>query len=221
MIVDDHEVVRGGLAAMLSADEALSVVATASTGGEALRLATETRPDAAVIDLRLPDMNGEELTRRLAVQSPEVAVIILSTYDSESAIRGSIAAGAIAYVTKAVGIKPLRDRLHEVRRGEHKAAADATAISRELHELGRAREGKAEGAGRATPQQARVLELAARGLTNKEVGARLFISESTVRFHVQKLKELTGSRTRTELVAKAIRNGMIAPHDDEWQTTRD
>jgi DNA-binding NarL/FixJ family response regulator len=110
-------------------------------------------------------------------------------------------------------VQRLRDLLRAVRDGEAPAQDTATAssITRELHELVSAR----EGAVRATPQQSRVLELAAHGLTNKEVGARLFISESTVRFHIQKLKETTGSRTRTELIAKAIRTGMIEPHYDD------
>jgi DNA-binding NarL/FixJ family response regulator len=209
MIVDDHEVVREGLSATLGADPRDVLVASVSTGAAALALAGQMAPDVALVDLRLPDMSGEDLCRELVAASPSLSVVILSTYLSEETVRGALQAGAVGYVTKAAGLPRLREVLDELRQGLGAPPHSLTApqIVQRLEALVAER----EGARRATPQQERVLALAAEGMTNRAVGERLRISESTVRFHVQKLKELTGARTRTELVAKAIRLGMIPP----------
>ena len=211
IIVDDHEVVREGLLAVLSAEEHLTVVGGVGTGAEALSLAASASPDLALIDLRLPDMSGEQLSRELTKLLPDLAIIVVSTFLTEEAVRSALQSGAVGYVTKASGIQTLRKVIDDVRRGVRADPSMAARITKDLNGLVAQREGGL----RSTPQQTRVLELAAQGLTNKQVGAKLFISESTVRFHIQKLKELTESRTRTELIAKAIRAGMIAPHNEE------
>lgn len=208
LIVDDHEVVREGLRASLATDPRLEVVGTAETGQAALDMARRTLPDIALVDLRLPDMSGEDLTRKLHSRFPGTAVIILTTYLSEETVRGALDAGALAYVTKAAGLPELRAAIERVMNDE--GAPDTTSgpqIVKQLHELVAGRMSEVM----PTPQQERVLELAAQGFTNHEIGARLFISESTVRFHVQKLKAKFGARTKTELIAKAIRTGYIAP----------
>lgn len=208
MIVDDHEIVREGLRASLTRDPRIDVVAEASTGKEALRWVRRTLPDIALVDLRLPDMNGEELTRELSRDFPGTSVVILSTYLSEETVRGALEAGAAAYVTKAAGLPELVSAIERVMAGEPRLGAVAgPQIVKQLHALVNERMAGAT----PTPQQERVLELAAQGFTNNEIGDRLFISESTVRFHVQKLKAKFAARTKTELIAKAIRTGFIAP----------
>src|SRR3954453_10637524 len=208
MIVDDHEIVREGVRSSLSRDPRFEVVAEAATGADALRWVRRTLPDVALVDLRLPDMHGEDLTRELARDFPGTAVIILSTYLSEETVRGALEAGAAAYVTKAAGLPELIAAIERVSQGD--VAVDATVgpqIVRQLHALVSSRMSEST----PTPQQERVLELAAQGFTNEEIGSRLFISESTVRFHIQKLKAKFVARTKTELIAKAIRTGFIAP----------
>jgi DNA-binding NarL/FixJ family response regulator len=117
-------------------------------------------------------------------------------------------AGATAYVTKSAGLPELRKALDRVREtGTTPDSAAGSQIVKQLHDLVSSR----MDAALPTPQQERVLELAAEGLTNNEIGARLYIAESTVRFHVQKLKGKFGARTKTELIAKAIRAGVISP----------
>jgi DNA-binding NarL/FixJ family response regulator len=208
MIVDDHEIVREGVRATLTADPKIDVVATAASGREALRCARQTLPDIALVDLRLPDMRGEDLTRELTRDFPSTAVIILSTYLSEETVRGALEAGASAYVTKAAGLPELRAAIDRVAKGDRAEGATAgPQIVKQLHSMVTDRMSGAT----PTPQQERVLELAAQGFTNQEIGSRLFISESTVRFHVQKLKAKFAARTKTELIAKAIRTGFIAP----------
>jgi len=208
MIVDDHELVREGVRSALSRVAGVEVVAEASTGREALRRVRQTLPDVALVDLRLPDMRGEDLTRELARGFPGTAVIILSTYLSEETVRGALQAGAAAYVTKAAGLPELLAAIERVRLGRSVTSpASGPQIVKQLHQLVNERMSGTT----PTPQQERVLELAAEGYTNQEIGKRLYISESTVRFHVQKLKAKFEARTKTELIAKAIRTGFIAP----------
>jgi DNA-binding NarL/FixJ family response regulator len=213
IIVDDHEIVREGLIATLAASAELTVVGAAATGRDAVTLARRAQPDVALVDLRLPDMSGDDVCRELLRMMPSMAVVILSTYLSEEAVRSALRAGAAGYVTKAAGVSKLREVLHGIRHGsgERPQTHQAPQIVKQLHDLVSEREGGL----RATPQQERVLELAAQGLTNREVGERLFISESTVRFHIQKLKESTCARTRTELIAKAIHAGLIPPAPED------
>lgn len=209
LVVDDHEVVRAGLAAALNQGPGLQVVGSAGSGAEAMTLAARERPDVAILDMRLPDLSGTELCRRLRDDSPALSVVMLSSYLSEDAVREAIAAGASAYVTKAAGLSELRRVLEETRDGG--ARDGVSQIVRRLRELDRARVGD-DG---PTPQQARVLELVAQGLTYAEVAGRLMISESTVRFHVQRLKLKLGTNSRAELLMRAVRAGYIAGPEDE------
>ena len=210
IVVDDHEVVRAGLAAVLSEDPGIRVVGSAGSGAEALEVAGRERPHAAILDMRLPDMSGPRLCQRLRESLPSVSVLMLSSYLSEDAVREAVAAGACAYVTKAAGLAELRRVLWEIVR-DGGASGGVTQIVRRLRELDQAR--AAEDA--LTPQQARVIELVARGLTYAEVARRLVISESTVRFHVQRLKLKLGTNSRTELLVRAVRAGLVAGPEDE------
>jgi DNA-binding NarL/FixJ family response regulator len=218
MIVDDHDIVREGVRAALSSDPRIEVVAEAGSGKEALRAVRQSLPDVALVDLRLPDMRGEDLTRELVRDFPSTAVIILTTYLSEETVRGALEAGAVAYVTKAAGLPELMAALERVMAGEAiPDAAEGLQIVRQLHAVVTSRMTGVT----PTPQQERVLELAAQGFTNQEIGTRLFISESTVRFHVQKLKSKFEARTKTELIAKAIRTGFIAPAGEPGMASSD
>jgi DNA-binding NarL/FixJ family response regulator len=208
LIVDDHEVVRAGLESSLSTDPRFEVVGTAGSGREALERARQTLPDIALVDLRLPDTRGDDLTREIRRRLPSTAVIILTSYLEEGVVRAALEAGASGYVTKSAGLAELIATIEMVSRGDSPLeAVPAPQIVKQLHKLVSDRADDLT----PTPRQESVLELAAQGLTNSEIGEKLFISESTVRFHVQKLKEKFSARTKTELIAKAIRAGFIAP----------
>lgn len=211
LVVDDHEVVRAGLTAALAADSGVQVVEAAATGQEAMGLVCSISPDVAVVDLRLPDMSGDELCRRLRDLRPGLTVVVLSSYLTEVAVRESLHAGASAYVTKAAGLPELRAAIQEAAAGGSGRRPTVSQILRRLEQVVDARDEP----GTPTPQQARVLELAAEGLTYAEIARRLMISESTVRFHVQKLKIKFGVRSRTELVVRVVRDGLVARPDDE------
>jgi len=205
LVVDDHEVVREGLVATLSADGRFDVVCAASSGAEALGALPRIQPDVAVVDLRLPDMAGDELCRELRRRTAGLPVVILSSYASDDTVRSAMEAGASAYVSKAAGLSDLRAVLDRV------VAADGSAQLPIVEQLHRLLVRHDESEARPTPRQERVLDLAAEGLTYHEIGERLCISESTVRFHMQKLKAKFGARSKTDLIAKAIRSGVIAP----------
>lgn len=212
LVVDDHEVVRLGLTAALANDGATTVVGAAASGHEALELCRDERPDVAVVDMRLPDVTGDELCRRMREQFPEVAVIVLSSYLDETAVRDAVRAGASAYVTKAAGLAELRSAVvaahHAGRETGHPCVSQ---IVHRLEQLVDERDDTEV----PTPAQQRVLALAARGLTYTQIARALSISESTVRFHIQKLKIKLGVRSRTELAVQAVRAGLVEAPEAE------
>jgi DNA-binding NarL/FixJ family response regulator len=205
LIVDDHDLVRHGMRAVLSNDPRIEIVADVATAEAAIHAARTLVPDLVLMDLRLPDMRGDDATREIRAHCPGTNVVIVSSYLSEDTVRAALEAGALAYVTKSAGLTELRTTIERVLRGDQVRPAGQRIVEH-LHAL-------ADRGGRVsiTPQQERVLELAARGCTYREVGDRLFIAESTVRFHIQKLKAKFGARTKTELIATAIRTGSLAP----------
>lgn len=213
LVVDDHEVVRAGLTAALTADPLIHVVAAAATGAEALGAVRRDRPHVAVVDMRLPDMSGDDLCRRLLELAPDLSVVVLSSYLTEAAVRDAVRAGASGYVTKAAGLAELRAAIDEARsardRPDHRPSV--SQIVRRLEQL----VGDRERSGSPTPQQGRVLDLAVQGMTYSEIARTLRISESTVRFHIQKLKVRFGVRSRTELAVQALRAGLVDAPDAE------
>lgn len=209
LLVDDHEVVREGLVSALGAHERFEVVGSAGSGADALALLRRVRPDVAVLDLRLPDTSGDALCRALRERLPGLPVVMLSSYASEDTVRAAIDAGASAYISKSAGLAELRAVLERV--AGDGATEPGLQIVEQLHRLLVRRDDDT----RPTPRQERVLELAAEGLTYQEIGEQLYISESTVRFHMQKLKAKFGARTKTDLIAKAIRAGVIAPATED------
>ncbi|HEY4452124.1 MAG TPA: response regulator transcription factor [Solirubrobacteraceae bacterium] len=210
-VVDDHEIVREGLRRALSSDPSLEVVGEAGTGAEALREARRKLPDVMLLDYRLPDTTGDELCRTIRGAFPSTQVVMLTTYLSEDVVRRSIEAGAAGFVTKSSGLDELRDVLAKLAAGASSAfSGGASAIVQRLYDATATRAPRRP----LTPQQERVLELAAHGLTYSEISARLHISESTVRFHIQSLKERLDVRTKTELIAVAIRSALISPDTD-------
>jgi DNA-binding NarL/FixJ family response regulator len=206
VIVDDHDIVRVGLQTAIG--KRYPVVGAAATGAEALTLVTRALPYVAIVDLRLPDMRGEDVCRQILEVAPKTAVVILSTYQSEENVRSALAAGAAGYVTKAAGLPELMRVLSRLEAGETPNPGEcAQQTASRLRVLSEAQHDGVV----LTPQQESILELAAQGNTNQEISGRLYISESTVRFHLQKLKKKLGARSKTDLIARAIRMGLISP----------
>ena len=206
LIVEDHEVVQEGLVAALASTPNCEIAGVASTAAQGVRCAKQTLPDVTLIDLRLPDMDGISLCRHMRQSFPSMALVMLTSYLSEDRVRDAMQAGATGYVTKSAGLAELRRVLARIELTPGAAQPEVPSqIVDQLHRIA-----QTNGGGGPTPQQQRVLELAAEGLTNDQIGARLFISESTVRFHLQKLKAKLRARSKTDLIARAICRGLIS-----------
>lgn len=212
LVVDDHEVVRYGIVASISSLQFARVVAVAASGTEAVSIANQARPDVAIVDMRLPDMSGEQVCRQLLAINPRLSVVMLTSYLSHEAVRLAQSAGAAAYVTKGAGIARLKETLAALNTNPGMRLTDES-VSAIVHRLDEAITGTSM-VQPVTPHQQRVLQLAAAGLTNGQIGERLHISESTVRFHIQKLKRVLGAPTRTALIVKAMQGGTILPNED-------
>jgi DNA-binding NarL/FixJ family response regulator len=207
-VVDDHDVVQQGLQASLPAEPGMEVVGVAGSGADALHQARRLLPDLIITEFRLPDMPADDFCRAVATRFPGTTVVIFTAYLGEDMVRRAVSAGAAAFVTKAAGLDELRRVLRELAAGNGKPLhGGSAAIVKRLFECAAPREDSRK----ITPRQERVLDLAAQGLTYCEIASLLHLSESTVRFHIQGLKARLGVRTRTELVAFAIRSGLITP----------
>lgn len=207
-VVDDHEVVRTGLVAAFTTESGIDVIGSAANGAEALTEVDRLRPDLALVDYRLPDMTGAELCERLRVLSHPPRVVVLSTYLSEQIVRNCLAAGADAFVTKAAGLAELKREIRSVA----SRTARPTDAPRVVARLNRLMHSTLDQG--ATPQQVAVVRLAALGMTNREIGAKLYITEATVRYHLQAMKRRLGAKNKVELVALAIRHGLIEANED-------
>jgi DNA-binding NarL/FixJ family response regulator len=194
-LLDDHEVVRTGLRALLEAAEDITVVGEAGTVADALARIPAARPDVAVLDVRLPDGSGVEVCREVRSTSPEIACVMLTSYADDEALIASIMAGAAGYVLKQIGSLDLLDTIRRAGAGE--SLLDPSLTDRVLARL-------AEGPtidprlASLTPQERRILDLIAQGKTNREIGAEMFLAEKTVKNYVSNLLSKLGMQRRTQ-----------------------
>jgi DNA-binding NarL/FixJ family response regulator len=200
-LLDDHEIVRNGIRGLLESD-GLTVVGEAGTVAEALARIPSTRPDVAVLDVRLPDGSGIEVCREIRARHPEVACIMLTSYADDEAHLAAVMAGAAAYVLKQIRGRDLVDAVRAVATG--RSLIDPIATSRLLDELG-VRGAEDTGLGRLTPRERQILELISAGKTNREIGAELYLAEKTVKNYVSNLLSKLGMGHRSEAAAYAAR----------------
>ena len=200
-LLDDHEIVRRGLRELLEAEDDLVVVGEAGTAEEAYGRIPATSPDVAVLDVRLPDGDGIEVCREIRSKHPEIACIMLTSFSDDDAVYASIMAGAAGYLLKQVRGSDLVDGVRRVAAGE--SLLDPQVTTRVLDRL-RHREGDDELAS-LTDQERRILGLIAEGLTNRQIGERLFLAEKTVKNYVSNMFAKLGMHRRTEAAAYAAR----------------
>ena len=206
LITDDQRVVREGLAIIVEGFAETEVVGQASDGAEALSLVESTAPDVVLMDLRMPRMDGVEATRAIRERHPEVAVVVLTTYADDESIVAALTAGAAGYLTKDAG----RD---DIRRALEAAVAGQTVLDPAVQAtlLKAAQQGSARPLALPddlTDREAEVLGLIASGLTNQEIAERLFVAETTVKTHVNRIFAKTGSRDRAQAAVYAHRHGL-------------
>jgi DNA-binding NarL/FixJ family response regulator len=208
LLADDHALFRDGIASLLGA-WGHEVVGQASTGDEAVELADRLRPELTLMDVRMPGSSGLDATRRIALAHPEIAIVMLTVSEDEDDLFEAIKAGARGYLLKNLEAVQLRSMIDAVARGEA-AISPATAfrIIREFAHPTPVR-GELGGPSRLTDRELDVLELVTAGLRNKEIGARLGISENTAKFHLRNILEKLHAESRTELATRALREGLI------------
>jgi len=202
-LLDDHEVVREGLRHLLESDGDLEVVGEASTAAEALERIPATMPRVAVLDVRLPDGNGVEVCREIRSQHREIACLMLTSFSDDEALFDAIMAGASGYVLKEVRGTDLVSDIRKVAAGHSLLDADMTS---RVMERVRARKTD-EKSDHLTPQEQRILDLIAEGLTNRQIAEIMYLSEKTVKNYVSNMLAKLGMSRRTEAAVYAVRRG--------------
>lgn len=201
-LLDDHEVVRRGLADLLQADGDLEVVGEAGTAEEALTRIPPTRPDVAVLDVRLPDGNGIEVCREIRSRHPEIACLMLTSFADDEALFSAVMAGAAGFVLKQVRGTELVDGVRRVAAGE--SLLDPATTARVLERIRTQPRDEDELAG-LTPQEKILLGHIAEGLTNRQIGEQMHLAEKTIKNYVSNLLAKLGMSRRTEAAVYAAR----------------
>ena len=199
-LLDDHEVVRRGLRDLLEAEEDFEVVGEAGTAEEAYGRIPATRPDVAVLDVRLPDGDGIEVCREIRSKHPEIQCLMLTSFADDEALFSAIMAGAAGYLLKQVKGTDLVGGIRRVGAGE--SLLDPALTQKVLERLRSPEDDELSG---LTPQERKILDLIAEGLTNRQIGERMYLAEKTVKNDVSNLLSKLGMSRRTEAAVYAAR----------------
>jgi two-component system, NarL family, response regulator LiaR len=211
LIVDDHEVVRQGLRAYLDAQPDFKVVGEASSGEDAVRLASEYLPDVVLMDLVMSGMGGVQATRKVKDATPRTQIVVLTSYHQDEFIFPALQAGAISYVLKDVGMDDLVDAIRKAAHGE--AVLHPRIAERVIHEINGAKRAVYNPFTELTNREMEILRLIARGLSNSEIADDLVISENTVKGHVSNILSKLHLGDRTQAAVFAWEQGLV--HRDE------
>jgi len=222
MLVDDDQILRSGLRAILSSDDSIEVVDEAENGRLAVQRARHLRPDVVLMDVRMPDLDGIAATTELLKAAPATKVIILTTFEIDEYILGALRAGASGFLLKRSSPEQLIAAIHTVAEGD---ALLSPSVTRRLIErvaahpiLSRDADPRLD---ELTAREREVLELVAQGLSNAEIAETLVLERTTVKTHVQRILTKLGARNRIEVVIVAYEWGLIAPGHASHATARD
>ncbi|MCO5972353.1 MULTISPECIES: response regulator [Actinoallomurus] len=197
-LLDDHEVVRRGVAALLSSESDIEIVGEAGTAEQALVRIPAARPDVAVLDVRLPDGDGVSVCREVRSRLPEVACLMLTSFSDEEALFDAVMAGAAGYVLKQIHGSDLVSAVRTVASGQ--SLLDPRSTAQMLQRL-RERQTRKDPLAALSTQERQILELIGEGLTNRQIGERLFLAEKTVKNYVSNLFSKLDMRRRTQAAA--------------------
>jgi DNA-binding NarL/FixJ family response regulator len=198
LVVDDHPVVRKGLGSMLNGQRGITVVGTVASGQEALSSLANTCPDVVLMDLRMPEMDGVDAIIALRSARPNIKILVLTNYQMDEDIFNALQAGALGYLVKSAPQEEIVHAIHTVHQG--KRCIPPAIASKLAGRLGHSV---------LSPREVEVLQFLANGLTNKEIGSMLLISDKTARNHVISLMAKLEAKGRTEAVTIAIRKGLV------------
>ncbi len=206
VVADDQTVVREGLITLLGTMPGVEVVGGASDGEEAVSLVAQTRPDVVLMDLRMPRVDGVEATRQIRADHPDTQVVVLTTYADDESIVAALRAGALGYLTKDAGREHIARAIEAAASGQ--AVLDPSVQARlvEVATLPTAQDGGSLPDG-LTEREAEVLRLIAKGLSNSEIAAQLYVSEVTIKTHINRIFTKTGSRDRSQAIIYAHQRG--------------
>lgn len=196
--VDDHPLLREGIAAIINSQPDMLVVGSASSGREAIQKYREFMPDVTLLDLRLPDMSGVDVLIQIRADFPDARVVLLTTFDGDVEIRRALAAGARGYLLKSMPPNDIVEGIRQVHAGKKRIPPEIAAQLAEHM-----------GEETLTDREIEVLTHLAGGNRNRDIAERLFISEETVKVHVKHIMEKLGASDRTQAVAVAVRRGII------------
>ncbi|MFD0688661.1 response regulator transcription factor [Actinomadura fibrosa] len=214
--MDDHEVVRRGVAALLSAEDDIEIVGEAGTADHALARIPAARPDVAVLDVRLPDGDGVSVCRELRSRMPELACLMLTSFDDEEALFEAVMAGAAGYVLKQIHGSDLVGAVRTVASGQ--SLLDPRSTARMMQRI-RERQEKKDPLKGLTAQERQILELIGEGLTNRQIGERLFLAEKTVKNYISAIFAKLGMSRRTQAAAFAaqIKTDSTSQNGRSWK----
>lgn len=213
VIADDQRVVRDGLIVLVGLCEGIEVVGSASDGAAAITLVDELRPDVVLMDLRMPVMDGVEATRQITTDGT-ARVVVLTTFTDDESILPALRAGAAGYLTKDASAEEIEAAIRAVHLGQ--TWLDPIAQARLVSALSDSPSEKSsaprEVSDNLTPRETEVLALIGEGLSNQEIGEQLFLSQATVKTHINRIFAKTGVRDRAQAVRYAISNGLVSPN---------
>ena len=208
LIIDDHEMVREGLKAMLAKEHDFEIVGDAANAEQAYDLIARLHPDVILLDIRLPGVSGIEVCRAVTERYPETAVLILTTFTDETLIAQCIQAGARGFIVKDIERFDLKRSIRAIARGE--AVIDPKAAVAVLAQLRRVPQASQEPSPEPlSTQQIVILRLIAQGLSSREIATQLYLSENTVKGYVQEILHRLGVKNRTEAVMVAVKQGWL------------
>ncbi len=210
LIVDDHAIVRKGIAALLATEPAIDVVGEAENGRQAITEAHTLRPDVILMDLVMPEVDGIAAIRHITANQPETRILVLTSFSSDDRIFTAIKAGALGYLLKDSGPKELVDAIYQVHRGE--SSLHPVVARRLLQELAKPAP-KPTTATALTDREMEVLQLVAQGHGNRQIAAELNIKEATVRTHVSNILSKLHLDSRTQAALYALREGLASIND--------
>ena len=213
LIADDHPLVREALRQALDVEEDMKVVAEASDGEEAVKLASELKPDVVVMDIVMPKVNGIEATRKIKEIAPDTAILILTAYDDDEYVLGLLDAGAAGYLLKSARGRDLVGAIRAIRAGESVLHPNIIARLLKRATVTAVKENTAQGL--LSERESEVLRLVALGMSNKEVAEELFLSQRTVKAHLTNVFNKLNVASRSEAIVKGLQWGLVTLENTE------